>query len=319
MIRRLPLLIALSLSPCVSSSPLTAQSELAGSCSASASSEPFCRMIGQAAEIALPRMALVAGGGSPVQGTASTLGMRLNSNPRWTLGLRLAGSRFELPRVDASGATGTISGTAIGLAANVGVGVLQGFSPLPTVGGVASLDLLGSIGLMPFLGGDGYLDQSAWTWGLGARLGLLRESFTLPGASVSLMYRRLEDVALGDADLEGTDSHVSGTAGVWSARAAISRTVVLLRLTAGVGYDRLSGELDLGFRDGTGTHTVRADDWHTERITVFGSASYSLLVLHFTVEAGWQEAAPDVGGVPAGAAYDPDGGLFAGIGVRLSI
>ena len=41
-------------------------------------------------------------------------------------------------------------------------------------------------------------DTPDFSYGVGARLGLLRESFTMPGISVSLMYHRLGTVSYGD-------------------------------------------------------------------------------------------------------------------------
>lgn len=299
--------------------PAVAQSDLGATCDEAVSSRSFCLLVAQAAETALPRLGVAAAAGSPVQGTASTLGMRLTSAPRWTAGVRLTTAPLGLPAVAQNGPSDAVGGAVMAVSADFGVGLLQGRSPLPTVGGVGSLDLLASVGLLPLLGGDGYLESTPWTWSAGVRVGLLRESFTLPGAAVSLSFRRLENLTLGDEELSRVESYVSGAVNLWSARAALTKTFVLLRLTGGVGYDRSSGELDLGFRDTLGEHTVDSDDWTMERITGFGSVSYTLMVLHFTIEGGWQEGPPAVQDLPADADPGTGAAWYGSLSVRLSI
>src|SRR5690606_2935207 len=83
------------------------------------------------------------------------------------------------------------------LALDGAAGVFRGFSPLPTVGGVGSLDVLAGIGLVFPPTGAGFRGGSKGTWALGARLGILRESFTFPGVSVTGMYRRFGRVQIG--------------------------------------------------------------------------------------------------------------------------
>ena len=65
------------------------------------------------------------------------------------------------------------------------VGVLQGLSIFPTVGGLGSIDMLASLGFAAPPDGEGF-DGSLISWGLGAKLGILRESFTLPGLTASV-------------------------------------------------------------------------------------------------------------------------------------
>jgi hypothetical protein len=95
-----------------------------------------CRTVAQAAEAIVPLLVVTSAGGNPVPGTASTLGMRLTSAPRWTLGSRTTLGRGSAPDVAGGGASSmTVMPVALGLDGSVGI--LPGWNPLPTVGGVA--------------------------------------------------------------------------------------------------------------------------------------------------------------------------------------
>jgi len=292
--------------------PHSAAQEIARACGGG-TRDAFCDAVGAAAERALPRAALAAVGGNPIPGTASTLGFRLADAPRWSLGLRFTGVASSLPAVDAAAETDELSPFATGLGLDGAVGILQGWSPLPTVGGVGSLDVLVGVSRVGFAGGRDYAD-SFWSWGGGARVGLLRESFTLPGVALGATYRRLQGVRFGDEDLADAESFIAGDVNVLSARATAGKTILLLGLTGGVGWDRLSGDIRAGATGGLPERRGTAEGWSTDRMMVFGNASYTYLVLHLVLEAGWQEGAD----LPAGQDAD-DGGFFGGVSLRLSI
>lgn len=293
--------------------PAAAQSDLAEACDIDVA---FCRLTAQAAEVAFGRVALAAAGANPVPGTASTVGMRIGSMPRWSIGLRLTGVPMSLPPVATRGASGDLGPWAVGVGADLALGVLEGWAPLPTVGGVGSLDVIGSLSWVPILGDGGYDGAAPWSWALGARVGVLRESFTLPGASVTATYRSVRGVRFGDASLQESDSYFEGDLHVLGLRVAATKTILLLELTGGVGWDRIGGDATLATDGGA---LVEPDGWSTDRVTIFGSVSYAILVWHFVVEAGWQAGPPDVDGLPAGNDAARDGGLFGGLSFRLTI
>jgi hypothetical protein len=83
--------------------------------------------------------------------------------------------RFENAGDDEKGIARTIN-------LDAAVGILSGWSIAPTIGGFASLDLIGSVGhlMMP----DEF-SEAGKSWAVGARVGILRESFTAPGVSVT--------------------------------------------------------------------------------------------------------------------------------------
>ncbi|MFW6080210.1 MAG: hypothetical protein ACODAE_11355, partial [Gemmatimonadota bacterium] len=200
---------------------------------------------------------------------------------------------------------------------------LEGFSPAATVGGVGSLDLLGEIGVVSLPSDDGFRDDP-FTWSLGARLGLLRESFTLPGISVTAMYRRIGDVGMGDPSLAGTDGFFAlDGVSAWTVRGAVGKRLFTFGLTAGIGYDHYSSDVRFGVADpatGASFLTPEVEDFDNDRYMLFGNISWTLLILHAVAELGWQSGADDVSRILPSGADDADGGsLFGGIAIRLSI
>lgn len=279
----------------------------------------FCRTVAQGAEALLPALVLAAESGNPVPGTASTLGMRLTSMPRWTLGGRTTLAWGSAPDLVERGGGNTLNVLPLAFAIDVSIGVLPGWNPLPTIGGVGSLDLLFGGSVVPLISSDEYSGMGGWSWAAGARVGLLRESFTLPGVSVSAMYRQLRGVTLGDETLSATDSYIATNLGVLSARAVVTRAILLLNLTAGAGYDLAWGDIDFGYDSALGATRLTAEGARMERLTFFGGVSYTLMVLHFVLEGGWQEAPPAIDGTVEGDDYSTAGTFYATSVLRISI
>ena len=314
MLRRLQL----ALVACVGIvAPAAAQDGPAAACEG-ASAAAFCRTVAQGAEALLPVMVIAAEGGNPVPGTASTLGMRLTSMPRWTIGGRITVAQGTAPDLMTMVGDDPVQVVPAAFSADASVGVLPGWSPLPTVGGVGSLDLLFGGTVVPLLSSDEYGGSGGWGFATGARVGLLRESFTLPGVSVSGMYRILRDIKLGDDELGTTQSYIRSDLGIISARAAASKSIFLLNVTAGVGWDRMQGDVEMGYATLLETVRVTAEDARIDRVTFFGELSYTLMVLNFVLSAGWQQGPDDIDdGV--GSGYEAEGAPYASAVLRLSI
>ena len=149
-------------------------------------------------------------GGNPVPGTASTLGMRIGSLPRMSLAFRVTAAPAGILPIEDRSSGAMDDALLLGLTADGALGVLPGFSPLPTVGGVLSLDLLARLGVARLPTGAGFDDGAVLGWAVGARVGALRESFTLPGVSVTGTYGRLGRTAFGDPDGGTTDGFFEG-------------------------------------------------------------------------------------------------------------
>jgi hypothetical protein len=289
----------------------------------SESYEALCVAVADAMHILQPRLGIALSGGNPVPGTASTLGRRLGTMPRVSLAARVTAARLDLPPIEAVGNSSDVDFGVTSLAADASVGVFQGFALLSTVAGVGSVDVLASVGMVPLPGSEGF-DGSPFTWAAGARIGLLRESFTAPGVSVSAMYRSIADVEYGNVDVgllggDGDAFFQLSDYNVTSLRGVIGKRLLGFGLAAGAGYDRYRSDVLIRVRDPALTdqnrvRELRLDEWSRSRASLFGNASYTFLLVTFVAEAGWQQG----GDAPPDASDRIEkGALFGGIAIRV--
>lgn len=282
-----------------------------------------CWLTAQAIELTQPRVGLAASGGNPVPGTANTLGLRLGSTPRVSIAGRATVLGLTLPPMqqrDGDRVTLTIPT----FAADGAVGVFQGFSLSPTAAGVGSIDILGSIGVVPIFDRDGFERRNPFTWAIGTRIGAIRESFTLPGVSVSGLYRRVGEVGFGDTDLEDTDAFFRLRTSNLSLRGTVSRRFFAIAVAGGLGYDRYSGDTTWGVRAEAASEpvaTFSVDDFVNSRYTLFANVSYTKLIWHLVAEAGWQSGASRISELAdSDLRMDPgDGRFFGGLAIRMSM
>lgn len=322
-----------------------------------AGARDVCIGVAQAVTSVQPQLGILLSGGNPTLGSVSGAGLSLGGSPGSGLSGKVNFVPIRMPDVldrdaDGSGLESERTVYAPAASATLSVNVFRGADLAPTVGGIGAVDLLGSVTWLPLRALDissFRLESNEFTFGVGARLGVLRESFTLPGASVSLMYRRVSELGYGSvcrAPVTGaTDSgegyrFVSGICGSagdpgefvldltsLGARGVLGKQLGQLGLAAGVGYDHLESDLGIGFRAPAGTvagtagYVARATDLDVanERWSAFGSASFTTLVTTFALELGWMQGGEALPGYPAGSDFDPERGtLFGSLGVRLS-
>ncbi|HEV2733298.1 MAG TPA: hypothetical protein VGV85_00620 [Longimicrobiaceae bacterium] len=339
------------------------QSQLGAACNdvgLPRSARETCITVAQAVESAQPQLGIVLTGGNPTLGTASTGGIRLGILPRVSATAKANLVFVRLPDIlaESAGSAAQTLNDATGipvpaLSGTASVGVFPGISLAPTVGGVGAVDLLGSATWLPLgtFDVEGFSDDTPdFSWGGGARVGLLRESFTMPGLSVSLMYHSLGTVSYGDVCdqpaplVEGrTGDGYRGEAGLclgggdpgeftvdlsnWSTRGAISKRLLGLGLTAGVGYDRFSSDAGFGLRTrcplvNSQTCFARFSGFEVDndRWSGFVNGSFSLLMATFAAEVGWMEGGDPIEGFPSTSDFDPGSGTFFGsLGFRLAL
>lgn len=298
--------------------PGVGQVGLPAACTVDGSSDAECLLAVASMRAVQERIGTALWGGNPVTGTASTLGMRLGSMPRLSAAARLTLVPMDLPPLLDRAADGSQRGLVPALAAQAAVGLLQGWSPLPTVGGVLSMDVIGSVAFAPLPGGHGFRN-SVVGWSAGARVGLMRESFTLPGVSVTTSYGRSNAVALGDPSSATHDGFARGAISDLNATLAASQRISALRLTGGVAFDRYASRARIGYQpEGSdGERVERTGRLATDRRSWFVNASWTALIFHGAAEIGWQEI-PAPAGLPAGVRVDPVG-WWAGLAFRVSI
>src|SRR5688572_15746823 len=122
------------------------------------------------AEIISQRTGIALSGGNPLPGASSTLGLRLGALPRISAAARFTAARVVLP-AETTGESDDLSSIAHSLNLDAAVGIFGGFSLVPTVGGFASIDLLGSYGKLSLSDDDGFADDPT-SWGAGVRVGI---------------------------------------------------------------------------------------------------------------------------------------------------
>ncbi|MDP2959374.1 MAG: hypothetical protein Q8N53_23345 [Longimicrobiales bacterium] len=301
------------------SGPAWAQSaleELASKCVQGGASVVRCTELSVTARSLQADAGLLAGLGSEVAGSASTLGRRLGTSPRIAASARAAFAYTWLPDLADPGSEPSRQATFVvpAVHAGIAVGVFDGFFLMPTVGGFLSLDLLAQTTVVFLPTGDGF-DGRASSWGVGARLGILRESFTLPGISVSVTRRDLGPIRFGDP-LGSGGGAVEVDPTVTSVRTTVGKDLLSIGLLAGAGWDRYSGGATLrpagvpAVSDGSFTHA---------RTVFFGGASMNFLVLQLSAEAGWGSGLGVVNEY-RGAPFDPTRGTAWGsLAFRLTI
>lgn len=333
----------------LAAAPLAAQNDIETVCSSGilAIAAEECAVVAQAVDAAQPQLGILMAGGNPILGTASTGGIRLGLIPRVSVTGRLNVVAARLPDIteELNGADQVqefaVPAPAVG--ANVSVGLTQGFSVAPLIGGFGAIDLLGSVSVLPLSLLDDF-EESAFSWGAGARVGLIRESFVTPGVSLSVMYRNLGEVTFGNV-CSGTETPAVDNRSVcsvnddgedfgeiqfglsnWSTRAAVSKRLLGLGLTAGVGYDRFSTDADFAFRAPSGANgadqifryqDVAVDN---DRWSAFLDASFTVLVASLVGEVGWMQGADPIQGFPDTSDFDAgEGTWFGSLGLRLSL
>jgi hypothetical protein len=261
--------------------------------------------------------------GSEIYGSASTLGYRLRSSPRLAVSARAGVARFSM--VDLRDRNASHNGTdaegffvpSLSLAG--AVGLFTGFSPAPTVGGILSLDVTGSTHWIFAPKGRGF-QEGLLGWGLGVRMGVLRESFTLPGVSVSLTRRWLGSTAVGNVD-RGDPAEAVFDLNVTSIRGVVGKDLFGFGLLAGFGWDRDSGGGTIRARVPAGgpEGDASASDLVSKRMVFFGGVSRTFLILQISGEVGWSRALdPDLPREPGTDSFPSSRAYFASIAARLT-
>jgi hypothetical protein len=185
---------------------------------------------------------------------------------------------------------------------------------------------VGSAGIVPVPEDNGFDTGTITSWAIGGRIGILRESFTAPGVSLTGLYRRINDVSFGDRVLTGNDSYFDAEGmSALSLRAVVGKRVIGLGLSGGLGYNRYSSDVLIGVNNPGGSGPARFDlprtDLTNSRVIAFGGAQWTTLIVSFVGEIGWQSGGDDFGApLPAGRTVPEDNGAFFGtLAVRLAL
>ncbi len=280
---------------------------------------PVCRELALAALAVQRGVGLGSALGSDVPGTASTAGRRLGSVPRIAFAVGLTGSRLGMPRVSAPSAQGLEeeeTPTVIGLRGVVAAGVGDGLQLSPGVGGIFSIDLTGLFSHQ-WLPGDAGFEVPSSGVGLGARVGILRESFTVPGISVSLARRWHQAARVGDAG-DGNPGEVETDLEVTSLRAVLGKNWFALGLMAGAGWDRYAGEAAISAGGDLDDPGAVSGTLASERTVYFAGGWYNFVISQISAEVGVADGVGDPFPQRSGG-YDPARrDWFASVSIRVT-
>jgi len=278
-----------------------------------------CRELVLAALAVQRGVGLASALGSDVPGTSSTAGRRIGSVPRFGFALAANGIGMGMPRVSASSVEGLaeeVEPAVIGLRAVVSAGLVDGFQLGPGIGGIFSADLIGSYSRLWLPEGEGFGGPSSGV-GLGARVGILRESFTVPGLSVSVARRWHETVGTGDVSA-GNPGEVEADLEVTSLRAMLGKNWFVVGLMAGAGWDRYVGEAAVSATGGLDEPGAVTGRLASERTVYFASAWYNFLISQLSLEVGVADGVNDPFADRSGE-YDPSRrSWFASVAVRVT-
>ena len=307
-----------------------------------------------------PSIGIAFSGGAHTLGTYTTIGRRLGFLPRVSVTARFNAAFVDVPDLYGDFApTVTDGGTVASmptaglpissLQGDVVVGVFNGFSAGPMIGGVGSVDLLGSVSFIPAvqqIEDVTGLEEDVVNIGIGARIGILQQGLLIPGVSISGMYRTMGEVTFGDLDNPEPAAFSSDLSAI-SLRAGVSKGVAMFDLAAGLGYDiytsdaQLNWSLDYDCSAATcGTaQTITlepqdpvAGELQTAAWNVHANVGVSLLLLNIVGEVGYQKATDVVDadalrevnpGIPSDQVFTGEalegGRFFASLGVRLTL
>src|SRR5476651_356883 len=198
-----------------------------------------------------PQLGQAIAGGSATLGQNSTLG-GLGHFSIGVHGTGVAGSvpdvsKFPTCYTGAYSAVLPTSKSVVPMAgADAAIGIFGGIPlALTNVGGI---DLLVSAQYVPertFSGVRLTAPDGSLQFGYGARVGLLSESFIVPGVSLSYIKRDLPRVGIAANTTSGDTLSVNGLKLKTSSwRVSASKSLILFTLAAGAGQDKLESSLD---------------------------------------------------------------------------
>lgn len=305
-----------------------------------------------------PAVGIAFSGGAHTLGSYSTIGRRLGMLPRISVTARVNGAFARVPDVLGGDFVPTVTDggrvvamptagvPVMALQGDVVVGLFNGFSFGPTLGGVGAVDLLGSVSVVPALQPveDAVgLTESLFSYGVGARVGILQQGLVMPGVAASFMYRSLGEVTFGDMDAPDPAAFAADLS-VISLRAGVSKGFLTFDLAAGAGYDIYTSDTRFDWnltyecpasRCGTArTVTLQPEnpvggELETAAWNVHANVGLNILLLNVVGEVGFQKAtdvldtaAFQEAGLPqqAPTVEALEGGrFFASLGLRLTL
>ena len=297
---------------------------LADACAASdpGALTDWCQEVALAVQAVQGGAGMALAGGADLPGSASTLGRRMGRMPRISVHAGLTLARAGLPNVLDGDAAPAPESNFFLVAGRFGAnaGVFDGFSLGSTVGGVLAVDLLGSYTVLGLPSDEGF-EEGIGGLGYGAKIGLVRESFTLPG--ISLSWARKDFGGFGFGSSQGGDgARLDADLNVTSVRALVGKDMFSFSILGGYGWDTYRSDATIVARvpGSSISGTASARDIETHRNLWFVSGSLNSLLLQLTGEAGWASGFDRVFEDRPTGGYDPQSGSpFGSLAIRITL
>ncbi len=259
-------------------------------CGAGASSETRARC-GDAAltlQALHGGLGLLASAGGVLPASPSTVGRRLAEQPRIVFDGGAVWASFRHPDLAAAPQDRGIPdrrALLVGGRLTTVVGIFEGFAPIPAAGGVLALDGVGTAQLLRLPRSDGF-NGSVAGWGGGVRLGLVRESFSVPGVTLSAMHHRVGTVRFGEgADAPGARVRIDPR--VTSLRAVVGKDLLAVGFAGGVGWDRYGGEGRIEVTAPSGDASAGPEGLRLTRRYLFAGVNFTWVVAQAAGELAW--------------------------------
>jgi hypothetical protein len=220
-------------------------------------------------------------------------------------------ARFNHPTLESPLPAGGDSGSessVVGGRLAVAMGLFDGFSPLPTVGGVLALDAVAALRLLQVPDSPSSTGSRVG-WGGGVRLGIFRESFSLPGVTFSAVRYGSGSIRYGVSSGEGALVQLEPS--LTSYRLVAGKDLWPVGISAGIGWDRYrgTGRFEVRVPEGGGDPiTARAaGELHMNREYLFAGLNYTWLVTQVAAELTWAKRASPLADLQGTGDFNPGG------------
>jgi hypothetical protein len=259
--------------------------------------EAACDWGASAAHAFQSGVGLLMASGGVIPSSPSTAGTRFGGAPRWILDGGTGFVSYTHPDLSSGAAVDAphVRRTEFAPRITVVRGVFDGFRLLPGVGGIGSVDVVGDRRYRPTTGFS-RSDAAVLAYGGGVRLGLLRESFILPGITLSATVRQGGRIGYGT----GSDDRprVDVAPQVASVGAMVGKDLLFIGISAGVQRDWVRGDARVLFPSLEGGIPVRGDERRfdpvtgsipVERTTWIVGGNWTWIVAQAAFQIGWAE------------------------------